>query len=68
MFVQQSGVCVHVAGTQVVLHYVFLGLEKTKGKYTGQDNTTHLLELLQALDRHPHSPSAPQVVFMPHLS
>ncbi|KAK8383893.1 hypothetical protein O3P69_015974 [Scylla paramamosain] len=46
-------------GTQVVLHYVFLGLEKTKDKYTGQDNTSELLELLQALDRHPHS-STPQ--------
>lgn len=47
-------------GTQVVLHYVFLGLEKTKDKYTGQENTSELLELLQALDRHPHSSSTPQ--------
>lgn len=56
-----------VAGTQVVLHYVFLGLEKTKDKYTGQDNTSELLELLQALDRHPHS-STPQVILDIHHS
>lgn len=54
-------VCVYFSGTQVVLHYVFLGLEKTKDKYTGQENTSELLELLQALDRHPHSSSTPQV-------
>ncbi|XP_069157260.1 RNA-binding protein RO60 [Procambarus clarkii] len=38
-------------GTQVVLHYVFMGLEKTVQEYTDKDNTSELLELLHVLDK-----------------
>ncbi|KAG7166290.1 60 kDa SS-A/Ro ribonucleoprotein-like, partial [Homarus americanus] len=41
-------------GTQVVLHYVFMGLEKTVQEYTGKDNTSELLELMQVLDKDGH--------------
>ncbi|KAK7082987.1 hypothetical protein SK128_010215 [Halocaridina rubra] len=41
-------------GTQVVLHYVFLGLEKTVKEYTGKDNTSELLALMQILDKDGH--------------
>ncbi|XP_076031788.1 uncharacterized protein LOC143019700 [Oratosquilla oratoria] len=37
-------------GTQVVLHYVFTGLEKTKEVYETKENTGELLELLTALN------------------
>lgn len=41
-------------GTQVVLHYVFMGLEKTVKEYTGKDNTSELLALMQILDKDGH--------------
>ncbi|XP_071541187.1 RNA-binding protein RO60-like isoform X2 [Panulirus ornatus] len=41
-------------GTQVVLHYVFMGLEKTVQEYVGKDNTSELLELIQVLDKDGH--------------
>lgn len=41
-------------GSQVVLHYVFMGLDKTVQEYTGKDNTSELLELMQVLDKDGH--------------
>ncbi|XP_068217190.1 RNA-binding protein Ro60-like [Palaemon carinicauda] len=41
-------------GTQVVLHYVFMGLEKTVKEYSGKDNTSDLLDLMQVLDKDGH--------------